>query len=373
MCSPTQKQNQRSKNRSSNDSNDSNTNTNRRLDHDHQYHDRVLDRHALARILRKALETALHKTHQEPEVEHEQRRQQPRRNSDCTNTNAFNTSDIDWSVVNEILEHFHGLFCSYELSASEEYFSDKAKELLSTFDPSMHDMNDKEIEKIDDNIDGVYDAAIPSAGKIIKQDDDMDLDCDHAHVHDRHDYDPDGRQLVCKLLSCDPPFHTLQLFLSTTVFRRSVHQNPAAFFTASRYCCCDQRHQHQTRCIAKYMMEHVVSTTTPSLLQKGICPYPWLLSPHISVDVARGILEAFPLGVWQQMGSFSRLGLLDHLLWSDQMVSRRDWDSNLWMKFKLVIVAAECSSNPERDPSTSFSPIRMILDRILAKNGMSNR
>mmetsp|Transcript_41749 Transcript_41749/g.100177 ORF Transcript_41749/g.100177 Transcript_41749/m.100177 type:complete len:430 (+) Transcript_41749:963-2252(+) len=314
--------------------------------------------------------------------------QEQQKTDDVNNIPDDIKSHVDWDVVNEILRSLVNLPSSSDSSLISpsllsEVVSSKANEEESMLVLSSKHMsqNKKKVVNTIDFDDPIFCTSLPSYddedmsnGKG-SEDDDMDLDRedrDNQHddiIDDCPVVDPDGRQLVCKLLSCDPPLGTVQLFLSVPVFQRSLHQNPAAFFTVSR-CCLEPSH---VQTMTKHMMGHII-TNDSSCLKSNICPYPWLLSPHISVQVARGILETLPNGVWLRMSSTSPYGLLDHFLWSDQMVARREWDSDLWMKFKLVLLAAECrcsdDSNPGCNTNNSFSPIRIILERILAKNGM---
>mmetsp|Transcript_41751 Transcript_41751/g.100190 ORF Transcript_41751/g.100190 Transcript_41751/m.100190 type:complete len:598 (+) Transcript_41751:228-2021(+) len=339
---------------------------------DYHNDDRNVSNHIHQTNLRLALEAAFRPGQEQQEA------------NDVINITDDVKSHVDWDVVNEILRNLVNLPSSSDSSLTSssllsEVVSNKANEEESMLVLSSKRMsqNKKKVVNTIDFDDPIFCNSLPSydddgmANGKGSEDDDMDLDQeDHGNQRDDIDdcpVDPDGRQLVCKLLSCDPPLYTVQLFLSVPIFQRSLHQNPAAFFTVSRFCL----EPNHVQAMTKYMMGHIVATHS-SCPKSNICPYPWLLSSHISVQVTRAILETVPNGVWLRMSSTTPYGLLDHFLWSDQMVARREWDFDLWMKFKLVLVAAECryidDSNPGCNTKNTFSPIRIILERILAKN-----
>jgi hypothetical protein len=382
MCSPTWNSSSSSPTRKQQSSNTNNSNSNSNSNNNSQHYQWSYNNNThrnhdeSSRYLRAALEAAL----------------QQRQNNDddtlaafdATNNNGNYTIDIDWGLVNGLLQNLYYHFSSLP--------SDSQCTAGDGFTTSHHVMMPSGMTTDDD-----YSISCAPASQ-----NRCYMDCDDYDDQENNDDDDmEGRQLVCRLLSHNPPLYTLQLFLSVPTFRRSIHHNPAAFFTASRYCGgTTNKDDCIIECMTKYMMEHIISTTAPNLSSstiqnvdpsgcaRDICPYPWLLSPHISVAAARGVLEAFPQGVWkplavstslkeeeeEEAASSSSLGLLDHFLWSRQMVARRDWDETLWIKFKLVLVAAEYSSNshsPGRDhPNNSYSPVRVILERILARNGM---
>jgi len=102
----------------------------------------------------------------------------------------------------------------------------------------------------------------------------------------------------------------------------------------------------------------------------GKCPYPWILSNHISADGAKAMLKVYPQGVLQPSSCLSSLCPLDFFLMSPEMIKQRDFDKNIWTKFKLMLVAAECVADDRRcKEHNGLSPVRVILQRILSRPG----
>jgi hypothetical protein len=167
--------------------------------------------------------------------------------------------------------------------------------------------------------------------------------------------DPLGRIFLTRLLARDPPMQCLDAALRA--FPLAVTpSNPVAFFTA----CSDASPETIT-----LMMQHVISISKETME----CPYPWILSPYISIEAAHAMLQGYPQGVWQTSNSCflsceSRsYTLLDYILFSPAMTAQRDFDEALWQKFKLILVTADSAVGCE------ISPVHTVLDRILACPG----
>ena len=178
--------------------------------------------------------------------------------------------------------------------------------------------------------------------------------------------DPMGRLLMGEILSKDPPIATLECALRA--FPCSLHENPAAFFIACRDASTE---------IVSLMMRHVVSGCCCCDGTDGDeCPYPWLVSEHITTDAAQAILEACPEGVLKQSPMLSGSCLLDYFLLSPDMVEQRSFDTTLWSKFKLVLLASgycweKQQYSPSRDCGSCLSPVHTILSRVFSTPGES--
>ena len=139
-------------------------------------------------------------------------------------------------------------------------------------------------------------------------------------------------------------------------------------------------------------MAHMMRRVVHSRKQPKECPYPWILSSHISLEAAQAILEVYPEGVWYRPSAAGSAFLsssataapssklqssathsyipLDYVLMSHDIIQRRTLDELLWDKFKLILVAAECSSHHVNLKSQQeISPVHTILERILAHPG----
>jgi hypothetical protein len=174
--------------------------------------------------------------------------------------------------------------------------------------------------------------------------------------------DPLGRSLVSTLLARNPPAGILNIALET--FPESLRCNPVAFFTACRFA---------TPQTVTQMMNHCLRTgiIVTDDNKNDECPYPWILSNHISADGAKAILQAYPQGVLQPSSALSSLCPLDFFLMAPEMTQQRKFDMNMWTKFKLILVAAEhCDNRQEQDENRSLSPVHVILKRILSRSGM---
>lgn len=170
--------------------------------------------------------------------------------------------------------------------------------------------------------------------------------------------DPLGRLLIGRILSRNPPLATLDAALA--VFPESLDRNASAFFTACRDGTTD---------LLAHMMHHTTTKKNEGENQKleNECPYPWILSSHISVEGAQAILEVFPQGVLQKSSMFSMYNLVDYFLMSKDMIEQRNFDFTLWSKFKLILVAAEsCESGREHG---EIYPVHTILKRVLSHPG----
>jgi hypothetical protein len=175
--------------------------------------------------------------------------------------------------------------------------------------------------------------------------------------------DPMGRLLLGSLLSKNPPLTSVMYALQA--FPDALHHNPAAFFTA----CRDASPQ-----TLGLMMRHYCTThTTSSNSNSSECPYPWILSRHVSLEGAQALLDANPQGVLNPCPSLSGFSLVDYfLLSSDMMEQRNVFDILLWNKFKLILLAASfCDNQTSRSsrsasPEPQLSPVHVILKRILS-------
>jgi hypothetical protein len=196
------------------------------------------------------------------------------------------------------------------------------------------------------------------------------------------DHDPLvlGPSLLNILLSRNPPFNVVDVMLQ--VFPDSLGQNTVAFFAACRLATA----QTVTTQLMNHSLQTSTSSTTTStttdntsifsasiiILTEEECPYPWILSNHVSVEGAKAMLQAYPQGVLQTSSYLSSLCPLDFFLMSPEMIKQRNFDRNIWTKFKLMLVAADCCDeerNHENNPD-GISPIHVILKRILSRPGM---
>lgn len=166
--------------------------------------------------------------------------------------------------------------------------------------------------------------------------------------------DPMGRLFLGKLLSKNPPASSVEAALR--VFPESLSHNPAAFFMACR--------DASPEVIAQMMRQSLGVDAC-----NDECPYPWIFSGHVSVDGAKAILEVYPQGVLQKSAQLSSLSPLDYFLMAEDMIEQREFDLNLWNKFKLMLIAAECCEGGGRSDH-GFSPVHTMLKRILSRPGM---
>lgn len=161
-----------------------------------------------------------------------------------------------------------------------------------------------------------------------------------------------GRLLLGSLLSKNPPSASVMYALQA--FPDALHHNPAAFFTACRDASPET---------LGVMMRH----STQASKSNKECPYPWIISGHVSLEGAQAILDAHPEGVLKPCQSLSGLCLVDYFLMSSDMIEHRSFDIIMWNKFKLVLLAAAFCYNQKR--SDQLSPIHVILKRILSSRG----
>lgn len=172
------------------------------------------------------------------------------------------------------------------------------------------------------------------------------------------EHDPMGRLLLGAILSKNPPQATVEFALRA--FPCSLNQNPAAFFTACRDASTE---------IVSLMMRHVISCCDDNDVE---CPYPWLISGHISTAGAQAILDAYPEGVLKKSEMLSGYCLLDYFLLSPDMVEQQSFDMTLWSKFKLVLLATGyCCDRLQNGTSgcSCLSPVHTILDRVFSTPG----
>jgi hypothetical protein len=170
--------------------------------------------------------------------------------------------------------------------------------------------------------------------------------------------DPMGRLLLGSLLSKNPPAIVVNAALA--VFPEALHHNPAAFFIA----CRDTSPE-----ILALMMRHVTTNTNQAnTCTNECCPYPWILSEHVSVEGARALISAYPEGVLKASSMLSGHNLLDYFLFSQEMMEQRNFDMTLWNKFKLLLLATQCC-NTSRESKEGLSPVFTILERVLARPG----
>ena len=182
--------------------------------------------------------------------------------------------------------------------------------------------------------------------------------------------DPLGRSFVSSLLARNPPPAILNVVLQ--VYPESLRCNPVAFFTACRFAAPQTVTQMMNHCLRTGVINSKNN-------EEQECPYPWILSSHISADGAKSILQAYPQGVLQRSSSLSDgLCPLDFILMSPEMVQQRKFDMTMWTKFKLILVAAErcvanssggCDGTQKREDA-GLSPVHVILKRIMSRPGM---
>jgi hypothetical protein len=189
------------------------------------------------------------------------------------------------------------------------------------------------------------------------------------NLHEEED-DPMGRLLLGAVLSHDPPLRTVEYALRA--FPRAVDRNPAAFFHA-----CQDATSCSTEIVALLMRHQLQQQNSLSNNDKEECPYPWILSEHITLEGAQALLQVYPMGVLQPSPLLSGgYCLLDYFLMSPEMVDQRGFDMTLWSKFKLILLAAEfcqdiCCTNSIQDSCRprSIAPVHMILRRVFSTPG----
>lgn len=176
------------------------------------------------------------------------------------------------------------------------------------------------------------------------------------------DDDPMGRLLLIRVLTKQAPLNVVENVL--TVFPDCLMYNPAAFFMACRYSTTDQT-------IVVAMMKHALSCRDPS---DSECPFPWILSDLVTVSAAQAILEIYPQGVIQPSPMLSgNATLLDYLVRSSDLRKHQSVNSDLWTKFKLILVSAECSQKANCTAckkNGTLSPAHVLLKRVLSYPGM---
>jgi hypothetical protein len=168
--------------------------------------------------------------------------------------------------------------------------------------------------------------------------------------------DPLGRSLVSLILSRNPPSDVLDAALR--VFPGSLKHNPVAFFSACRFA---------TPQTITQMMNHSLRSDICGV-SNNECPYPWILSDHVTADGAKAMLQAYPQGVLQTSKCLSSLCPLDFFLMSPDMIRQRNFNKTAWTKFKLMLVAAECCEGNKQ--VHGLSPVHVVLKRILSRPGM---
>jgi hypothetical protein len=186
--------------------------------------------------------------------------------------------------------------------------------------------------------------------------------------------DPMGRLLLGAVLSHDPPVGTVEYALRA--FPRAIDRNPAAFFHA-----CQDATTSSSEIVALLMRHQLKqqqnsSSSLSNNNDKEECPYPWILSEHITVEGAQALLQVYPMGVLQPSSLLSGgYCLLDYFLLSPEMVDQRGFDMTLWSKFKLILLAAEfcqgicCTSQDSCSRRRSIAPVHMILRRVFSTPG----
>jgi len=164
--------------------------------------------------------------------------------------------------------------------------------------------------------------------------------------------DPMGRLLMAGILSRNPPLAIVDTAIH--IFPCSLNKNPSAFLIA---------YQHASTEVFTRMIR--------SISKEDQCPFPWILSEQVSVEIAKIALEAFPEGVWKPSPFLSNHNLLDYLLVSPEVVNCRTFDSTMWAKVKLVLVAAGAFDKELCPPcGCKIAPVQVILKRVLSRAGM---
>jgi len=164
--------------------------------------------------------------------------------------------------------------------------------------------------------------------------------------------DPMGRLFLCILLSRNPPLASVQYALRA--FPDAACDNAGAFFTACRDASSD---------VLKVLLRHNVvrNRTSCNNDKKEECPYPWILSEHISLEGAKSLIEIYPQGVLMPSTYLKGYCPLDYFLLSQDMIDQREFDMILWNKFKMMLFASDCCC-----PQVIISPVHAILDRIFS-------
>jgi hypothetical protein len=143
------------------------------------------------------------------------------------------------------------------------------------------------------------------------------------------------------------------------VFPDALTKNPAAFFTA----CRDATPQLVARMMRYTTNHHDLNSTS----QQPECPYPWIVSHHVTIECTKAMLEVYPQGVLQPSSLLKSYNLLDYFLMSPDMIEQRTFDLELWNKFKLILVAAEsCNKDESCAAKCQISPVQTILKRVLS-------
>jgi hypothetical protein len=166
--------------------------------------------------------------------------------------------------------------------------------------------------------------------------------------------DPMGRLFLGTLLSCNPPLASVEFTLRA--FPDAVSHNPAAFFTACRDASSD---------VLKLLMRHNLTRSESSCIndKKTECPYPWILSEHISLEGAKSLIELYPQGVLMPSTYLKGYCPLDYFLFSQDMIDQREFDVTTWNKFKMMLFASDCCCCP-----VVISPAHAFLDRIYSNS-----
>lgn len=163
------------------------------------------------------------------------------------------------------------------------------------------------------------------------------------------DEDPNGRLLLSTLIRKNPPVAVIEAALRA--FPEALNQNPAAFFTACRDASSE---------VLVTMLRHCVKARKGSVE----CPYPWLISGHVSLEGAKCLIEAYPQGVLEESRLLGGHNLLDYFLMSEDMVEQRRFDVTLWNKFKLILLAAGYSRG-----ESNLLPVHTIIRRVVSRPG----
>ncbi|CAJ1944283.1 unnamed protein product [Cylindrotheca closterium] len=169
--------------------------------------------------------------------------------------------------------------------------------------------------------------------------------------------DPMGRLLLGQVLSNQAPLNVVETVL--TVFPDCLIYNPPAFFMACRHYKTNQN-------VLVTMVKHSLSRPDSS---DSECPFPWILSDLVTVSAAQAILEIYPQGVLEPSPMLpGKTTLLDYLVRSSEL-QKHQVNSNLWTKFKLILVSAECCQKGNCAACKNngvLTPAHVLLKRIMS-------
>ena len=128
------------------------------------------------------------------------------------------------------------------------------------------------------------------------------------------------------------------------------------------------------------MFRHTIDTKSDA----SACPYPWILSPFISLEAAQSLMQAYPQGVLEKAAGPGASFLtsesivfspLEYVMFSPAMIQKSEFDETLWQKFKMMLVAVESltGNGGGNGVGCQISPVHTVVEQALAFPGKTSQ